>query len=159
MVNVVLFQPENPFNTGAAIRTCVLLGAALHLIQPYGFSGLDDDVRRASMSYINAASPVEHRSWSEFLDVITASDPRIFALWDEGTALHTEAVFLSGDFLVFGQESVGLPPDITSRVPTLRIDMPGVVGTARTDHRDHSLNLSVSIGIVVAEANRQLHFR
>ncbi len=156
MINVVLFQPENPFNTGAAIRTCALLGAALHLIRPYGFTGLDDDVRRASMSYIDVVQLAEYASWPEFLRSHSNPPPRIFTMWDEGSVSHTSAGFVDGDFMVFGRESVGLPAEITSGFPSLRIEMPGVAGTIRSDHRDHSLNLSVSIGIAVAEANRQL---
>ena len=154
-MNVVLFQPENPYNTGAVVRTCALLGVQLHLIQPYGFSGLGDDVRRASMSYLDVAPVREHTSWIAFLRTVSTSESRVFVLWDEGSTTHDEVTFAEDDYLVFGRESVGLPPEITSSFTSLRISMPGVAGVSRTDHRDHSLNLSVSVGIAVAEANRQ----
>ena len=137
------------------MRTCALLGVQLHLVQPYGFPGLGDDVRRASMSYMDVAPVREHASWVAFLRTVNTSESRVFVFWDEGSTPHDEVTFSEDDYLVFGRESVGLPPEITSSFTSLRISMPGAAGVSRTDHRDHSLNLSVSVGIAVAEANRQ----
>lgn len=158
MINVVLYEPENPHNTGAIVRTCALLGAKLHLVKPYGFAGLDGDVRRSSMSYLDVVNVSEYDSWESFARVLP-SPPRLFAFWDEGRCRHDEADYADGDYLLFGRESVGLPDSITAGYPTLTIAMPGIADVARTDHRQHSLNLSVAVGIAVAEANRVLKVR
>ena len=156
VINVVLYQPENPHNTGAVVRTCALLNARLHLIKPYGFVGIDGDVRRSSMSYLDAVQVVEHDSWDAFAGSLHGTAARLLAFWDEGSVPHDRTVYHDEDYLLFGQESVGLPGAITSTYPSLRIVMPGASASARSDHRVHSLNLSVSVGIAVAAANSSL---
>ena len=149
-LQVVLYQPENPYNTGAVARTCALFGADLHLVGPYGFASVDRDVRRASMGYLDQVALVEHCDWSDFV-VRTATSP-IFAMWDEGTTDLGSVRLDRGTSVVFGQESIGLPAHITSSYPTVRIPMPGIGELRRADHRVHSLNLSVSVGIVLHAA-------
>jgi tRNA (cytidine/uridine-2'-O-)-methyltransferase len=148
--NVVLYQPENPHNTGAIVRTCALLGASLHLIKPYGFAGLDGDVQRSSMSYLGQGPINEYDSWHIFAASLVPG-ARVFALWDGGEQSFNDIAYRADDYFVFGRESVGLPSEVIDACRTLRIPMPGVHGD-RTDHRDHSLNLSVSVAMTLAVA-------
>jgi tRNA (cytidine/uridine-2'-O-)-methyltransferase len=150
-LQVVLVEPENPYNTGGIVRTCALLGAALHLVKPYGFASVDGDVRRSSMSYLDVAEVTEHESWEGFVASLS-KDSRCWAFWDEGTYAYDRVEYLPGDFLVFGRESVGLGETILNELPSVHIPMPGVDGTNRPDHRDHSLNVSVSVGIALTHA-------
>ena len=155
MLRVVLYQPENPHNTGGIVRTCALLGAQLHLVEPLGFTLPNRHLRRASMDYIDHVTLELHESWTAF----TASlepDATVWLFTDAGSLEHSSARFRDGDYLVFGRESDGLPSAILESHPGLRIAMPGAASRPRTDHRFHSLNVSVSVGIAVAEANRQL---
>ncbi len=153
--NVVLYQPENPHNTGAIARTCALVGAALHLIGPYGFVGLDD-VSRSSMSYLGIGTFVEYLDWSEFRASV-ASSARLIALWDGGAQSYDRIEWRDNDFLVFGRESVGLPADVLESCLTVHIPMPGVASFQRRDHRDHSFNLSVSVAMTLAVATSRMH--
>jgi tRNA (cytidine/uridine-2'-O-)-methyltransferase len=105
------------------------------------------------MSYLGDANVNEYDSWATFRRAQPVTS-RMYAFWDEGSQGHDEVPYNDNDYLVFGQESVGLPELVTSLLPTIRIEMPGSRSFARTDHRDHSLNLSVSVGIAVAESNR-----
>jgi tRNA (cytidine/uridine-2'-O-)-methyltransferase len=150
-LQVVLVEPENPYNTGGIVRTCALLGAALHLVKPYGFASVDGDVRRSSMSYLDVVEVAEHESWETFVASLP-KDSRCWAFWDEGTYAYDKVDYLQGDYLVFGRESVGLSETILSELPSVYIPMPGVDGTNRSDHRDHSLNVSVSVGIALTHA-------
>jgi tRNA (cytidine/uridine-2'-O-)-methyltransferase len=153
MFHVVLYQPENPHNTGAIVRTCALLGASLHLVGPYGFAGFDD-VHRSSMQYLGTGLLIEHESWDRFVDTCPAAS-RLFALWDRGGVAYTEPDYRDGDYFVFGQESSGLPDEVLAQCTTLRIPMPGAV-VPRTDHRQHSLNVSVSVAMTLAVAAASL---
>lgn len=155
VVNVVLYQPENPHNTGGIARTCALLDARLHLIQPFGFAYPNRDLRRSSMEYVNLAAPVIHASWEAF----TGTLEEAASLWlfsDAGTTVYSAARFSAGDYLVFGRESDGLPAAILAAHTSLSIPMPGAARGARGDHRFHSLNVSVSVGIALSEALRQI---
>jgi tRNA (cytidine/uridine-2'-O-)-methyltransferase len=155
VVNVVLYQPENPHNTGGIARTCALLDARLHLIEPFGFPYPNRDLRRSSMEYVELAAPVVHASWEAF----TASleeESRMWLFSDAGATVYTAARFQGGDYLVFGRESDGLPSAILQAHASLSIPMPGAEKRERDDHRFHSLNVSVSAAIALSEALRQL---
>jgi tRNA (cytidine/uridine-2'-O-)-methyltransferase len=154
-LQVVLVEPENPYNTGGIVRTCALLGAALHLVKPYGFASVDGDVRRSSMSYLDVAEVTEHQSWEDFVGSLPVNS-RCWAFWDEGTYAYDSIVYEQGDYLVFGRESVGLGETILKELPSVHIPMPGVDGTNRSDHRDHSLNVSVSVGIALTHAMHRI---
>jgi tRNA (cytidine/uridine-2'-O-)-methyltransferase len=155
MLNVVLFRPENPHNTGAIARTCAMLTARLHLIKPYGFDSIGKDARRASMGYLEDSQMLEHESWEAFIASLS-SNARIWLFSDKGPSVYTQVEFLENDYLVFGRESDGLPLEILNTYPALNIPMPGSILKPRDDHRFHSLNLSVSVGIAAYEAARQI---
>jgi tRNA (cytidine/uridine-2'-O-)-methyltransferase len=152
--NVVLYQPENPHNTGAIARTCALVGAALHLVGPYGFTGLDD-VARSSMSYLGTGPFFEHLDWASFRGSLPPS-AQLVALWDEGATSYDRVDWNHDDYLVFGRESVGLPAEVLESCKTVQIPMPGVASLQRRDHRDHSFNLSVSVAMTLAVATSKV---
>jgi tRNA (cytidine/uridine-2'-O-)-methyltransferase len=148
--HVVLFQPEIPPNTGNIIRLCANSGAALHLIEPCGFSLDEPRLRRAGLDYHEWARV---QTWSDlpaFLDAVSA--PRLFAFSRNATRCHSDVAFEEHDALLFGPETRGLPPDVLKDVVAdrqLRIPMqPG----------SRSLNLSNAVAVAVYEAWRQLGF-
>jgi len=150
MLQVILFRPEIPPNTGNVIRLCANTGAALHLIRPLGFELDDARLRRAGLDYHEYASLNVHDDLASCLDAI--GRPRVFAFTTKGTVAHVDARFAAGDALLFGCETAGLPNDVLETLPTahrLRLPM-------RPDSR--SLNLSNTVAIAVYEAWRQLGF-
>jgi len=150
MLNIVLFEPEIPPNTGNIIRLCANTGFTLHLIEPLGFSMDDKKLRRAGLDYRESQRVVIHSSWQAFIDDVAPE--RIFAISTKGQCHYHNAGFAANDTLVFGPETRGLPDDFLSELPpanVLRIPM-------QPDNR--SLNLSNAVAIVSFEAWRQLDF-
>ncbi|CAM01412.1 tRNA (cytidine/uridine-2'-O-)-methyltransferase [Saccharopolyspora erythraea NRRL 2338] len=149
MFHVVFYHPEIPGNTGNAIRMAAGSGAALHLIEPLGFSVDDAKLRRAGLDYHDRAALHVHPD----LDAAwTALRPdRVFAFSSSATRSYETVSYRPGDVLMFGPESVGLPPELLEAdyVTPLRIPMlPG----------NRSLNLANSAAIAVYEAWRQQGF-
>jgi tRNA (cytidine/uridine-2'-O-)-methyltransferase len=155
MLNVVIYQPQNPHNTGGIARTCALLNASLHLIGPYGFGPLNRRTQRSSMDYLLDVDLIEHESWQAFQDLLEV-DARVFAFTDKAATVYSSASFERGDYLVFGREDTGLPDQILTQFPGLKIPMPGSARGPRRDHREHSLNVSISVAIAAFEAARQI---
>lgn len=146
VLEIVLYQPEIPQNTGTIARTCALLGARLHLIRPYGFILSARSLQRSALDYFEHVQLLEHASWAAF-EASLPGNARVFTLSGQGASVYSDAGFQRGDYLVFGRESDGLPPKILEHSPSLRIPMPGA---------GRSLNLAVSVGIVAFEAARQI---
>lgn len=149
MFHVVLYQPEIPPNTGNIIRLCANTGCTLHLIQPLGFRLDDRDLRRAGLDYHEYAELRVHASYPDWRATHAGS---VWAFTKRATRAHTGAPFASGDALLFGPESRGLPAgvlDATERSQRLRIPM-------RAGSR--SLNLSNAVAVAVYEAWRQHDF-
>lgn len=148
-LHVVLYQPEIPPNTGNVMRLCANTGAALHLISPLGFELDDRRLRRAGLDYHEWARVQVHDSLAECLDRIGG---RLWAFSTRAARLHTDACFASGDVLLFGPETRGLPDEVLESVPAdRRLRLPMVPGS-------RSLNLSNAVAVGVYEAWRQLGF-
>lgn len=150
MLDIVLYQPEIPPNTGNIIRLCANTGMRLHLIKPLGFALDDKRLRRAGLDYHEWAEVKTHTNWEAF--VSSEKPGRVFACSTKGKRTHSDAGFQRGDCLVFGPESRGLPVEFLHSLPAeqvLRLPM-------RPDSR--SLNLSNAVSIFVYEAWRQLGF-
>ena len=145
--HIVLFEPEIPQNTGTIGRLAVSTGAKLHLIEPLGFSLEDKYLKRAGLDYWQHLAPARYRNWQEFLD--TMHPERMFFISTYGEKSFFDARFQPGDFLVFGKESAGLPPEYYTsyRDDMLLIPMPGKFS--------RSLNLANAVSIVLYEAMRQ----
>lgn len=150
MLNIVLFEPEIPPNTGNIIRLCANTGFQLHLIEPLGFAWDDKRLRRAGLDYHEYTALKKHASYSAFL--ASEAPQRLFALTTKGTPAHSAVSYQAGDYLLFGPESRGLPAEILDALPAgqkIRIPM-------RAESR--SMNLSNAVSVVVYEAWRQLDF-
>ncbi|EPC00797.1 rRNA methyltransferase [Litchfieldella anticariensis FP35 = DSM 16096] len=150
MLDVVLFEPEIPPNTGNLIRLCANTGFRLHLIEPMGFVLDDRRLRRAGLDYHEWAAVRVHRHWPAFLDSVAPK--RVFAISTRGRTGYHEPCYAPGDALVFGPETRGLPQAMLDALPPaqrLRIPM-------LPDSR--SLNLSNACAVIVYEAWRQLGF-
>ncbi|TDU69384.1 tRNA (cytidine/uridine-2'-O-)-methyltransferase [Prosthecobacter fusiformis] len=148
MLHIVLYQPEIPHNTGAVGRLCLATGARLHLIKPLGFSLEDKYLKRSGLDYW---PEVDVRVWDtwEAMWEQRENDAQFFYVEVQGTRLHWEADFTSGEdvYLVFGPETRGIPPDLMETQPNhiLRIPMRGT----------RSLNLATAVAITLYEAVRQ----
>ena len=144
-INVVLYSPEIPQNTGNISRTCSVTGAALHIIRPIGFEISDRTLKRAGLDYWDKLEVYYYDSFDEFLKA--HGDKKIYYFSAHGKSWYTQADYSDEVYLVFGKESVGLPKDLTERESdrTLRVPM-------LPDRR--CLNLSNTVAIVVYEALR-----
>lgn len=150
IVHVVLVNPEIPPNTGNVIRLCANTGAALHLVEPLGFSLDSAKLRRAGLDYHEFATIRVHADWEAFL--ARQRPRRMFALTTRGGHRPTGVAFERGDYLVFGCETRGLPESILAQfAPARRLRLP-----MRPDNR--SLNLSNAVAVAVFEAWRQFGF-
>lgn len=150
MLNIVLFEPEIPPNTGNIIRLCANTGFHLHLIEPLGFPWDDKRLRRAGLDYHEFASIRKHADYAQF--VAQEQPARLFALTTKGTPAHSAVSYQAGDYLLFGPESRGLPADILNALPAeqkIRIPM---------QPNSRSMNLSNAVSVVVYEAWRQLGY-
>ncbi len=149
-LDVVLFEPEIPPNTGNVIRLCANTGTKLHLIEPLGFELDDKKLRRAGLDYREWADVQIHKSLNAYTEV--RKPGRLFAFSTKGTRHFGEARYLPGDALLFGPESRGLPREILQSLPAenvLRLPM-------RAESR--SLNLSNTVAIAVFEVWRQWEY-
>lgn len=150
MLNIVLFEPEIPPNTGNIIRLCANTGFRLHLIEPLGFTWDDKRLRRAGLDYHEFASIQKHADYAQFIE--REQPARLFALTTKGTPAHSAVNYQPGDYLLFGPESRGLPPAVLDALPAeqkIRIPM---------QPNSRSMNLSNAVSVVVYEAWRQLDY-
>ncbi len=151
MLNVILHAPEIPPNTGNIIRLCANTGAHLHLIDPLGFELDDARLRRAGLDYHEYAAVQRHASLDACLAVL--GDATVYAFTTKATRRFEQACFKSGDALLFGSESRGLPDDVLSRfADNLKLRLPMRPG-------QRSLNLSNAVAVAVFEAWRQLGYQ
>ncbi len=151
MLDIVLFQPEIPANTGNIIRLCANTGAHLHLIQPLGFDLDDKKLRRAGLDYHEWVNVRQYASLQGYIE--KAKPKRLYALSTKGTTLYSEASFQAGDALLFGPETRGLPDSfLYEHDSRLKLYLPMKL-------ESRSLNLSNTVAIVLYEAWRQLSFR
>ncbi len=150
MIDVVLYQPEIPPNTGNVIRLCANTGARLHLVEPLGFNLSDKEMKRAGLDYHEYAEMRVHKDWASCSRGFTGR--RLFAFTTRGTHRHTGVAWREDDVLVFGPETRGLPQDMLEEFPAeQRIRLPLRPG-------NRSLNLSNTVAVAVYEAWRQLGF-
>ena len=152
MFNIVLVEPEIPPNTGNVIRLAANTGCSLHLVEPLGFSMDDKRMRRAGLDYHEYAELQRHASWQALLDKESPAPGRMFAMTTHGSRSVFGATFLPGDWLVFGNETRGLAPDLRESFPVnQRLRLPMLTG-------QRSLNLSNAVAVAVFEAWRQNGF-
>ncbi|KAL0006764.1 hypothetical protein SO802_008266 [Lithocarpus litseifolius] len=184
LLQVVLVSPQIPGNTGCIARTCAASAVGLHLVGPLGFQVDDAKLKRAGLDYWPYVVVKVHDSWMEFQDyfrqqvlfffflipkmrfsnlslafcfMIQDGEKRLLAFTKRGTAIHSDFPYRRGDYLIFGSETSGLPPEAlldckseTFGGGTIRIPM--------VETYVRCLNLSVSVGIALYEASRQLNY-
>lgn len=150
MFHIVLFQPEIPPNTGNVIRLAANAGATLHLVKPLGFEMTRRALRRAGLDYGELATLRVHASFATCLEALAGA--RLFSVETGGARAYSEVRFRSGDALLFGPETRGLPAQVLAQVPRARqLDIP-----MRPHNR--SVNLANAVALVVYEAWRQNGF-
>lgn len=148
-MEIVLYEPEIPGNTGNIARLCAANHMTLHLIKPLGFSIDDKHVKRAGLDYWHLVDVQVHESIEELY--AKYPDRRYFYATTKASHTHSEVVYQLGDMLVFGPESRGLPEDLLTDHEESCIRIP-MVDQAR------SLNLSNAVAIISYEAMRQLDY-
>ncbi len=149
MFRIVLVHPEIPPNTGHVIRLAANTGCELHLIEPLGFSMDDKLLRRAGLDYHEYAPVRRHADWAAFLADQRPDPDRMWAFTTRGSRLLPEVRLQSADWLVFGWETAGLPPELRDTFdPVQRVRLPMRPG-------QRSLNLSNAVAVAVFEGWRQ----
>jgi tRNA (cytidine/uridine-2'-O-)-methyltransferase len=150
-MNVVLVEPEIPPNTGNVARLCAATGTMLHLIEPFGFTLEDKQLKRAGLDYWRRLNWRRWPHWRAFAEELPPA-ARLWLIESNGPQLYSAVHFQPGDYLVFGRETAGLPEPIVQqyRDNWLRIPM--------FDKEVRSLNLSNCVALVLYEALRQQGF-
>ncbi len=148
-LNIVLFEPEIPANTGNIGRTCAATGTRLHLIEPLGFQLTEKAIRRAGMDYWHDLDVTRYSSFADFQEKNPGA--KIYMATTKARKIYTEVSYESDCYLMFGKESAGIPEEILVQHPDTAVRIP-MIGETR------SLNLSNSVAIMLYEALRQNQF-
>ncbi len=148
-LNIVLFEPEIPANTGNIGRTCVATGTRLHLIEPLGFRLNEKSIKRAGMDYWEHLDVTRYMNFEEFLEKNPGA--KIYMATTKGQHVYSDVNYEPDCYIMFGKESAGIPEEILVKHPDNCIRIP-MLSEIR------SLNLSNSVAVVLYEALRQNHF-
>lgn len=148
-LNIVLYEPEIPANTGNIGRTCVATGTRLHLIEPLGFRLNDKTLQRAGMDYWKDLDVTRYDDWNDFVE--RNPDAKVYMATTKAQKRYTDVAYESDCYIMFGKESAGIPEEILvdHREECIRIPMM---------KNTRSLNLSNSVAVVLYEALRQHDF-
>ena len=148
-MKLALYEPDIPQNTGALLRLAACLATPVSLIEPCGFVLSDRRLRRAGMDYLDAVELTRHESWDAFLDTFRAqSTGRLLLLTTRGGTAYTQFAYQSGDTLLLGAESAGVPDHVHDAVDA-RIVIPMAIGA-------RSLNVAMAGAMALGEALRQI---
>ena len=150
-LNIVLFEPEIPQNTGNIARTCAATGSNLHLIKPLGFSVSDKYLKRAGLDYWDLVTITYYDSFEDFKNSI--GDKKVFISTTKESRFYTDVQYTDECYIMFGKETKGLPDYIHKEYMDSRIKIPMIDNV-----HARSLNLANSVNIVMYEALRQLNF-
>ena len=148
-LNIVLYEPEIPANTGNIGRTCVATGTKLHLIEPLGFRLDEKALKRAGMDYWKNLDVTTYVNWDDFCE--KNPNAKIYMATTKGRHVYSDVSYEPDCFIMFGKESAGIPEEILveHKEDCVRIPMVGDI---------RSLNLGNSVAIVLYEALRQNGF-
>lgn len=149
MLNIVLFEPEIPANTGNIGRTCVATNTRLHLIEPLGFRLDEKSLKRAGMDYWKDLDVTTYIDYEDFLE--KNPNAKIYMATTKAPNVYTEVNYEPDCYIMFGKESAGIPEEIlvNNKDNCVRIPMVGDI---------RSLNLGNSVAVVLYEALRQNEF-
>ena len=148
MINIVLYEPEIPQNTGNIMRTCAGTGAKLHLIEPLGFSLDEKAIKRSGVNYIEHCEYKVYKDWNSFLE---SNNGDFYFLTRYGKQTHTDVDYSDSSrniYLVFGKESTGIPKEILKNHINNCYRIP-------TNDNIRALNLSNCVALVLYEVLRQ----
>ncbi|MCR5598517.1 MAG: tRNA (cytidine(34)-2'-O)-methyltransferase [Lachnospiraceae bacterium] len=148
-MNIVLYEPEIPYNTGNIGRTCVAVNSRLHLIKPLGFSLDQKEIKRAGLDYWPKLDHCEYENYGDFLD--KNNHPKIWMATTKAHKLYTDVSFGLNDYIMFGPESRGIPEEILVENEETCVRIPMYEDT-------RSINLCNSVAIILYEALRQNDF-
>lgn len=151
MINVVLFEPEIPENTGNIMRTCAASGARLHLIRPLGFAMSTGVIKRSAVNYIDK---VDYTLYDDFLDFISKNSGEYYFFTRYGKKPHSEIDYTDKKkniYLIFGKESTGIPKEILRKYLDRCIRIP-------CSDNVRCLNVSNCVAIAVYEVLRQQNY-
>ena len=149
MLNIVLYEPEMPMNTGNIGRTCVATGTRLHLIEPLGFSLSEKALKRAGMDYWKDLDVTTYLDYEDFLERNPGA--KIYYATTKAPQTYADVKYEDDCFIMFGKESAGIPEEIL-------LDYEDQCFRIPMNPQIRSLNLSNSVAIVLYEALRQNHF-
>ena len=156
-MEVALFEPRIPQNTGNIARSCAAFNLPLNLIEPLGFKLEDKYLKRAGLDYWPLVKLINYPNFKKFKD--SKNNKRIIAFSKKNGIYLKNFVFLKDDILLFGREDTGLPDYVLKDSDSLiSIFMPNVELSNNQKKGVRSLNLSVACGIAVYEANKQINF-
>ncbi len=148
-MNIVLYEPEMPANTGNIGRTCVATGTRLHLIEPLGFKLNEKQLKRAGLDYWDKLDVTVYSDFNEFLEKNPGA--KLYMATTKAPNVYTNISYEPDCYIMFGPESRGIPEEIlvNYQETCVRIPMWGEI---------RSLNLSNSVAIILYEALRQNNF-
>jgi len=146
-IEIALYQPDIPGNTGTILRLAACLGALVHVIEPAGFDLSNRALKRAGMDYLEMAALRRHVNWRDFETWRAAEGRRLLLLTTKAETPYTGHAFETGDILLFGRESAGVP-DHVHEAADARLTIPMAEGA-------RSINLALSVAMAAGEAMRQ----
>ena len=146
-MQIALFQPDIPQNTGTILRLCACLGAAAHIIEPAGFPVSDRHFRRAGMDYLDHVDLSRHDSWSKFEEWRNEASSRLVLFTTKAAGSYLDFRYRSDDILLFGRESAGVTDEVTAAADA-RVVIPIKPGL-------RSLNVAMAVAMALGEAMRQ----
>ncbi len=146
-MQIALFQPDIPQNTGTILRLCACLNVQAHIIEPAGFPVSDRHFRRAGMDYLDKVTITRHNSWSKFEQWRNDTRYRLILFTTRTTLSYLDYRYGAADILLFGRESAGVPEDVAAAADA-RLVIPIQPGL-------RSLNVAVAAAMALGEALRQ----
>jgi len=146
-LDLALFQPDIPQNTGTLLRLGACLGIPVHVIEPAGFTFSDRALRRAGMDYLDMVDVIRHDDWTAFEHWQSAAGRRLVLLTTRAETVYTDLIYRKDDILLCGQESAGVPSFVHDRAEA-QVRIPMRAGL-------RALNVAVAAAMVAGEALRQ----
>ena len=146
-MQIALFQPDIPQNTGTILRLCACLNVAAHIIEPAGFPVSDRHFRRAGMDYLDQVTIMRHDSWSKFEQWRSEAGHRLILFSTRGNCRYLDHRYGADDILLFGRESAGVPDEVAAAADA-RLVIPIEQGL-------RSLNVAMAAAMALGEALRQ----
>ena len=146
-MEIALFQPDIPPNTGTILRLCACLDVAAHIIEPAGFAVSDRAFRRAGMDYLDQVRLTRHASWIKFEEWRRQAGLRLLLFTTKGATSYLDFRYEASDILLFGRETVGVTDEVVAAAD-VRLKIPIKPGL-------RSLNVAMAAAMATGEALRQ----